>query len=246
MEEIIFEDGKAILADCMEYLPCVESGIASMVLADLPYGVTKNDWDCVIPIEPLFEQYKRILTPSGVVVMTATMPFAASLIVNKSIPFRYDWIYKKKAPSGFLNCKRMPLRAHEMVLIFYNQLPTYNPQKTSGHERKTSKRRLSASTNYGHHSKLTDYDSTDRYPLSVQEFSTDKQKTRIHPTQKPVGLYEYLIKTYSNLGDLVVDNTGGGLTSAVAAVNTGRRFLVIEKERRYFFPGVDRIKKAYA
>lgn len=147
---------------------------------------------------------------------------------------RYNLIWEKTTPTGHLNAKKMPLRSHEDILVFYKQLPTYNPQKTTGHERKVStanhKRNSKKTTNYGEHG-LTTYDSTERYPKSVWRFSTDKQKSAFHPTQKPLKLIEELVKTYSNEGDLVLDNCAGSGTTGIACIGTNRNFILIEKEK---------------
>lgn len=155
--------------------------------------------------------------------------------------FRYEWIWEKGNATGFLNAKRQPLRAHESVVVFYRRQPTYNPQLTHGHERKTAKKKSVNSECYGKALKLTEYDSSSGYPRSVQFFSSDKQKANYHPTQKPVSLGQYLVRTYSNPGDVVLDNTMGSGSFGVAALLEGRRFIGIEKDPAIFNCAQDRI-----
>ena len=161
--------------------------------------------------------------------------------------WRYNLIWQKTTPTGFLNAKKMPLRSHEDILVFYKKLPTYNPQKTKGHKRKVSlakhKINCKESEDYGKYS-LTSYDSTERYPTSILKFKTDKQKAALHPTQKPVALCEYLIKTYTNEGEVVLDNCFGSCSTGVACVNTKRKFIGIELDTDYFKMSVGRLNKA--
>jgi site-specific DNA-methyltransferase (adenine-specific) len=222
--------------DCLELMPAIASESVDLILCDLPYGTTKNKWDSVIPLAPLWGQYERIIKPNGAIALTAQAPFDKVLAASNLNIFRYEWIWEKTLATGHLNAKRMPMKAHENVLIFYKSLPTYNPQKTSGHARKVStaahKRNSRATSNYGTHG-LTSYDSTDRYPRSVLTFPSDRQKSALHPTQKPVALMRYMIDTYSNPGDLVLDNAMGSGTTGVAALEAGRRFLGMESDATY-------------
>ena len=209
-----------------------------MVLCDLPYGTTaRNKWDNVIPLDLLWEQYGRIVKDDGVIALWSQMPFTAILAASNMKLFRYEWIVEKTNATGFLNANRMPMKAHENVLIFYKKLPVYHPQMTHGHERKIStaahKRNSKKSMDYGEHG-LTTYDSTDRYPRDVLTFSWDKQKSRLHPTQKPVAACEYFIATYTDKGDTVLDNCMGSGTTGVACRNLGRNFIGIELEKEYF------------
>jgi site-specific DNA-methyltransferase (adenine-specific) len=223
-----------MLGDCLTRMREIPSDTVDLILADLPYGVTRCAWDSVIPLPSLWEQYCRVLRPRGAVVLTAMQPFASALVMSKPDWFLYDWVWEKGNATGFLNAKRAPLRAHESVLVFAPRQPTYNPQFTHGHARKTAKRKTVNSECYGKALKLVDYDSTSRYPRSVQFFSSDKQRGNFHPTQKPMRLMEYLIRTYSNPGDLVLDNAMGSGTTGVACRNTGRVFIGIESDAAYF------------
>lgn len=220
---------EVLQGDCLELMKDIPDGSVDMILADLPYGTTACKWDTIIPFEPLWEQYKRIIKPNGAIVLTASQPFTSALVMSNPKMFRYDLKWIKKAGTGFYNAKRMPLRAHEDILIFYKELPLYNPQKTPG--KPYVQKRGSASDVYrGKDLSVTVSDGA-RYPLSWTEFKRDKEKT--HPTQKPVALFEYLIKTYTNEGDLVLDNVAGSGTTGVACQNLNRNFILMEQEPEY-------------
>lgn len=233
-----------MLGDCLERMKEIESGTVDMILCDLPYGTTCCSWDAVIPFEPLWEQYERVIKENGAIVLFAAQPFTAVLATSNLKLFRYEWIWEKPAATGFFNAHFQPLRAHENILVFYKAKPTFNPIKTFGHERKTAKRKDIGSEHYSKQVNIKSYDSTERYPRSVQLFSSDKQKSNFHPTQKPVALCEYLIRTYTNEGETVLDNTMGSGTTGVACVNTGRSFIGIEQEQKYFDIAKDRIAQA--
>jgi site-specific DNA-methyltransferase (adenine-specific) len=223
--------------DCLEGMKRIPDGSVDMVLCDLPYGTTRNSWDSVIALAPLWAQYQRVVKAAGAIVLTASQPFTSSLVVSGSSMFRYALVWAKSTPTGHLNAKKMPLRRHEDVLVFYRSLPTYNPIKSTGHTRKVStaehKRNCRKTSNYGDF-KPTGYDSTERYPTSVLTFKSDRQVSSLHPTQKPVALFEYLVKTYTNPGEVVLDNCMGSGTTAVACVNTGRHYIGFETDKGYF------------
>ena len=231
-----------VLGDCLEHMKEMESGTVDMILCDLPYGTTCCSWDVVIPFENLWVEYERVIKPNGAIVLFGSHPFSAVLACSNLELFRYEWIWEKPAATGFLNADKQPLRAHENILVFYKCLPTFNPQKTFGHERKKSKRKNIGSAHYGKQLNIKDYDSTERYPRTVQVFSKDYPS--IHDTQKPVALCEYLIRTYTNAGELVLDNTMGSGTTGVACVNTRRRFIGIEKAEEIFNEAKERIALA--
>lgn len=217
------------------------------IITDLPYGQTaRNKWDSVIPFEPLWKQYKRIIKDSGAIILFGNGMFTAELMMSNKSMWRYNIIWEKTQPTGFLNAKKMPLRSHEDICVFYKKPPTYNPQKTTGHVRKVSKAEHKVgcknTSDYGEHG-LTTYDSTERYPKSVWKFSKDIQKSALHPTQKPVALIEELIKTYTNEGDVVLDSCMGSGTTGVAALNLFRRFIGIEMYEKYFGISKNRIEK---
>ena len=208
-----------------------------LILADLPYGTTRNKWDSVLPLPALWKEYKRILKPNGVIVLTAQTPFDKVLGASNLEMLKYEWIWEKTSATGHLNARRAPMKAHENALVFYDKTPTYNPQKTSGHVRKkrsaAAGNKAKESENYAlnhQNNRTTDYDSTERFPRSVIRLKSDKQTDRGHSTQKPVALMEYFIRTYTQPGETVLDNTIGSGTTALAAFNTGREWLGWEKD----------------
>jgi site-specific DNA-methyltransferase (adenine-specific) len=225
--------------DCLQVMDVIEDKSVDMVLTDLPYGVTaRNKWDVVIPLEPLWEQYKRVIKENGVIVLTAIQPFTSVLVISNPEMFKYEWIWEKQQGTGFLNAKKQPLRNHESVLVFYDNQPTYNPQFTKGKPYKCKSG--IGSSNYGKQvSVITDSDGS-RYPLTVQKFSYDGKKE--HPTQKPVALFEYLIKTYTNESDTVLDSCIGSGTTAIACKMTNRHYIGIELSQEYCQIAEQRIK----
>ena len=227
--------------DCLEVMKGIPSGTIDLVLADPPYGTTKCKWDSVIDLDLMWIELKRIIKPRGVIILTAAQPFTSVLTCSNLKMFKYDLVWEKPNATGFLNAKKMPLRAHESALVFYNKLPTFNPQMTNGHERKVSKRKTVNSECYGKALNLSEYDSTSRYPRSVQKISSDKQRGSYHPTQKPVELMEWLIKSYTNEGDLVLDFTMGSGTTGVASRNLSRSFIGVELDDKYFEVAKERI-----
>jgi site-specific DNA-methyltransferase (adenine-specific) len=223
------------LGDCLEVMSEIETGSVDMVLCDLPYGTTRCSWDSVIDLQKLWLQYKRIVKPNGAILLFAQSPFDKVLGVSNLPMLKYEWIWEKTSATGHFNAKKMPLKAHENILVFYKELPTYNFIKTSGHVRKTAyKRQTLNSEVYNANTTDTFYDSTDRYPRSVLKFKSDKQTENLHPTQKPLALCEYFIATYSNEGDTILDNTAGSGTTGLAAKNLKRNSILIEKEYSHF------------
>jgi site-specific DNA-methyltransferase (adenine-specific) len=225
------------LGDCLEVMKTIPDGSVDMVLTDPPYGTTACKWDSVIPLEPMWKQLKRVTKRSGAIVLTASQPFTSALVMSNVKMFRYDLKWCKTQGTGFYNANRMPLRAHEDILVFYKKLPSYNPQKTEGKPYK--QRRGSASDVYQGKDLHETVSDGGRYPLSWKVFIRDKEK--IHPTQKPVALMEYLIKTYTNEGETILDFTMGSGTTGVAAKNLNRKFIGIELDETYFNIAKDRI-----
>lgn len=219
--------------DCLDLMNKIIDKSIDCIITDLPYEQTHNDWDETIPFESLWRQYKRIIKDNGAIILFGNGMFTAKLMMSNPKMWRYNLIWQKTQPVGFLNAKKMPMRSHEDICIFYKKLPTYNPQKTTGHIRKVSKAEHKAgckkTTDYGEH-KLTTYDSTERYPTSVWQFSKDVQKSALHPTQKPLALIEQLIKTYTNEGDLVLDSCMGSNTTGLGCLNLNRKYIGIEKD----------------
>lgn len=227
------------LGDCLDVMAALPAACVDLVLCDLPYGTTRNKWDSAIPLEPLWRAYRRVAKPDAAIVLTAQAPFDKALGASNLAMLRYEWIWHKNNPSGHLNANRAPMKAHENVLVFYEKQPTYNPQKTTGHERKRTTRR-GFSANYGAQ-RETSIDTTERFPRSVIEIAGHPKSETTHPTQKPVALMEYLIRTYTNAGALVLDNCMGSGTTGVACANTGRDFLGIERDPGYFAMARERI-----
>lgn len=237
--------GTFILGDCLERMREIPDGSVDMILCDLPYGTTQNKWDTVIPFEPLWREYWRVAKPNAAVVLTAAQPFTSALVMSQVAAFKYAWVWEKTAATGFLNAKKEPLRAHEDVLVFGRSFVIYRPQKTSGHRRiKVTGAKALQGDNYG---KTTrggeDYDSDERFPRSVQVFAKDNRLGSVHPTQKPVALFEYLIRTYTDEGMTVLDNCAGSGTTAIAAERTGRNWICIERDEAYFAKACERVEK---
>ncbi|EKZ9478286.1 site-specific DNA-methyltransferase [Klebsiella michiganensis] len=221
-------------ADCFDVFPQIASGTVDLVCADIPYGTTQCRWDSVLDLQVMWDQLYRIAKPNAAIVLFSAQPFTSVLVNSNLRDWRSEWIWEKGNATGFLNAKKQPLRAHENIEVFYRRQPTYNPQFTHGHERRTSKRKTVNSECYGKALTLTKYDSTSRYPRDVQFFSSDKQTGNYHPTQKPLALVQYLIETYSNSGDTVLDFTMGSGTAGVACQQVGRNFIGIEKDADIF------------
>ena len=239
--------GELLLGDCLERMAQIADGSVDLVLTDPPYGTTACAWDAVIPFEPMWSAVRRVLKPSGAAVFTASQPYTSALVMSNPREFRYSLVWEKTTATGHLNASKMPMRAHEDILVFYRKQPTYNPQMTHGHVRKVARnvdRATKLSDCYGDQAGITSYDSTSRYPRSVIVTSTDKQVSALHPTQKPVALMEYLIRTYTEHGQTVLDFTMGSGTTGVACVNTGRDFIGIENNQNYFELAQGRIAEA--
>ena len=213
------------------------------IISDLPYGCTRNKWDSQLNLKELWNEYRRIVKSDGAVILFGQGMFTAALMLSNPRWWRYNLIWHKTQPTGFLNAHRMPLRSHEDICVFYNKLPTYNPIMTTG-LRKTSsaesKRKCRKTDNYGSHG-LTNYDSDQRYPTSVLSFAKDVQHSALHPTQKPVALLEWLVRIYTNEGDVVLDSCMGSGTTGVACMRNKRRFIGIEINEEYFNIAQERI-----
>jgi site-specific DNA-methyltransferase (adenine-specific) len=217
----------------------IPDGSVDMILCDLPYGTTACAWDTIIPFEPLWEQYERVIKDNGAIVLTACQPFTSALVMSNAKLFRYEWCWKKN-PVGFLNAKRMPLKDKEDVCVFYKKLPTYNPQGVvrvdlvvaNGRSLRERIGEKGLATHNGGRLRGAHKQEYTNYPRQVITFQQDGDG--LHPTQKPVALFEYLIKTYTNEGETVLDNCIGSGTTAIACMNTDRNFIGIEKEKKYF------------
>ena len=223
--------------DCLNAIKKIPDKSIDMILCDLPYGTTANKWDVRIDTNKIFEDYKRIIKNRGAIVLFSQPPFNVTLINANKRQFRYEWIWVKPRATGYLNANRMPLKAHENILIFYDKLPTYNPQFSTG--KPYVSKSTGYSSNYGQ-KRIPSVNHGKRYPTDILRF---KIETGLHPTQKPVPLLEYLIKTYTNEGETVLDNCMGSGSTGVAALNTGRNFIGIELDKNYFEIAQKRIEE---
>ena len=234
--------------DCLELMEDIPDKSIDLILCDLPYGTTRNSWDEVIPFDKLWAQYNRIIKDNGAILLFAQGKFYVNLVSSNMKMFRYDLVWDKELVSGFLNAKRMPLRRHEQVAVFYKHLPTYNPQFTQGkplHSKGTAyQTKELTNNNYGDF-KATDDDragSTEKYPTSIIKFQKPHPSVCVHPTQKPIELLEYLIKTYTNEGDTVLDNCMGSGSTGVACKNTDREFIGMELDEKYYKIACERLE----
>jgi|TARA_Y100000310_G_C20689853_1_gene821507 site-specific DNA-methyltransferase (adenine-specific) len=230
-----------MLGDCLERMKEIEDGSVDMVMTDPPYGTTACKWDSVIPFEPMWEQLKRVTKKNGAIVLMASQPFTSALISSNFKMFKYCWVWDKGQGTGHLNAKKQPMKNCEDVVVFYKKQCLYSPQMRKGHTPYTTIQGKTKSKNYGKQTGAITVSNGSRYPLHLIEFIRDK--SRIHPTQKPVALMEYLIKTYTSEGETVFDFTMGSGTTGVACVRTGRRFIGIEKEREYLEIAFKRIRE---
>ncbi|MFA7070524.1 MAG: site-specific DNA-methyltransferase [Sulfurimonas sp.] len=223
-----------IHGDCLQVMKFIEDKSIDMILCDLPYGIVACAWDTIIPLESLWEQYKRIIKKNGVICLTAVQPFTSELVMSNKKWFKYEWIWEKSNGTNFFNCTKMPLRAHENILIFYANSITYNPQKTIGNKYKKKQGRVPEIYSNSIYDKTTT-DNTDgsRFPKTILKVNYDNMD-KIHPTQKPISLFDYLIKTYTNEKDVVLDNCAGSGTTAIAAIRLNRNYILIEKELTYY------------
>lgn len=216
--------------DCLECMKHIPNESIDMILCDLPYGMTQNKWDSYIPLDKLWEQYKRIIKPSGAIVLTAQGLFTAKLIMSQPQLYKYKWIWEKSKPTNFLNAKKQPLRKHEDICVFYKKQPTYHPQMTAGTPYDKGVRKNQLSGSYGDFQPVHVSSDGERYPTDIIYVKTAESEGEVvHPTQKPIELGRYLIRTYTNPGDIVLDNTFGSGSFLVAALMEGRNFIGIEK-----------------
>ena len=226
--------------DCLEGMKLIADGSIDMILCDLPYGTTQNKWDSVIPLEPLWSQYRRIIKPTGVIVLTAQMPFTATLGASNLPWLKYEWIWEKNIATGHLNANRAPMKKHESVLVFSPGKTTYHPQMTLGKPYRMKRQPVNDNgSNYGTITRTPTVNDGKRFPVSVIQFD---RETGLHPTQKPVPLFEYLIRTYTNSGELVLDNCIGSGTTAIACLNLDRRYIGFETNAEYFAVAQERIR----
>jgi site-specific DNA-methyltransferase (adenine-specific) len=246
---------KLILGDCLEVMKDIHGKSIDMVLCDLPYGTTACKWDVIIPFEPLWEQYKRIIKDNGAIVLTASQPFTSSLVMSNIKMFKYEWIWEKTMPNNFCQASYQVMKYHENILVFGKGKTIFNPimedRSKSGKDRlKKSGKVLEGSNSISEFMSFKkdkgiyrEYDKEKVYPKSVQKIGSvpNCNGIKLHPTQKPVQLFEYLIKTYTNENELVLDNCSGSGTTAIACLNTNRKYICIEKDENYFNISQERI-----
>ncbi len=235
-----------LLGDCLELMKDIPNGSIDMILCDLPYGTTACKWDTIIPFEPLWIEYERLIKPNGAIVLFGSEPFSSFQRMSNIKLYRYDWIWEKNKISNYQLAKKMPLKNHETISVFYKNLPTYNPQKEwVGIKDKRTTFNPCNHTKMAHIASGITYckkDDGTRYPKTVLKFDVHDRMNLIHNTQKPVPLFEYLINTYTNEGETVLDNCAGSGTTAIACLKTNRQFIVMEQDPNYF----EKIKKRVA
>ncbi|MFT4140184.1 MAG: site-specific DNA-methyltransferase [Bacillus sp. (in: firmicutes)] len=229
--------------DCLEGMKRIPDKSIDMILCDLPYGTTRNKWDSIIPLETLWKQYERIIKDNGAIVLTAQTPFDKVLGTSNLKLLKYEWIWDKALATGHLNAKKMPMKRHENILIFYKKLPIYNPQMIKGEPYNKGFGHV-YSSNYGKQIDVSHVNETgNRYPTSIILKSNANRRGKFHPTQKPVSLFEYLIKTYTNEGETVLDNCMGSGTTAIACMNINRNFIGFELDEEYWRLANERIEQ---
>jgi len=231
-----------INADCFDVFPFIEDKSIDAIICDLPYGTTACKWDSILPFEKLWEHYNRVIKDNGVIILFGREPFSSKVRLSNEFNYRYDWIWEKSKATNFLFAKQMPLIAHEDIMIFYKKLPTYNPQKTKGkpYNKGFEKRNEIEAVGKIGNGNLIINESGERNPRSVIYFRTAESEGKLHPTQKPLELMEYLVKTYTNEGDTVLDNTMGSGTTNLACIKLNRKSIGIEKEKQYYDVAVRR------
>lgn len=237
------------LGDCIKLMNDIEDDSIDLILCDLPFQKTKNEWDKIIPFEELWKQYNRIIKPNGAIILFSQGTFYIDLVNSNKKYFRYDLVWDKQLTTGFLNSNRQPLRKHEQIAVFYKKQPTYNPIFKEGkplHSKGINYKTANIkNNNYGKFKRLDDYrqGSTQKYPTSIISIQKVHPAKTIHPTEKPVELIQYLIETYSNPGETVLDNCMGSGTTAIACLNSTRNFIGIEINEDYYNLASKRIYK---
>ena len=240
----MIELNKIYNEDCLEGMKRIPDKSVDMILCDLPYGTTACKWDTIIPFEPLWEQYKRVIKDNGAIVLTASQPFTSALVMSNPSMFRYSLVWDKVATASGVLAKKQPLKSHEDVNVFYKKQPKYNPQMVEGKQWARGGKVRSTPKIYGEKKEigLPTSDKTNmKYPKSVLTISNANRLGRIHPTQKPVALFEYLIRTYTNENETILDNCMGSGTTAIACLNTNRNFIGFELDETYFTLANERI-----
>lgn len=238
----MLETNKIHLGDCLELMPAIPSKSIDMILCDLPYGTTSCEWDSIIDMGKLWPEYERVIKDNGAIVLTANSIFTFRLWASNTQIFKYKWVWAKSKKTSFLNANRRPLSQHEDILIFYKSQPKYIPQKSKKEYVPSKKIKHRAGNRYEGYSQHKDYlyiESDSYYPSDILYVSSEGHTD--HPTQKPVALFEYLIKTYTNEGETVLDNCSGSGTTAIACLNSNRQYICIEKDEAYYKKSLERI-----
>ena len=229
------ELNKTYLGDCLEIMPGIPDKSVDMILCDLPYGTTACKWDAVIPFEPLWAQYERTIKPKGAIVLTASQPFTSALVMSNLKLFKYEWVWNKRLAGNVFLAQSQPMKIHENILVFNNSTDFYYPIKTDLEKVRNYKDKYGGGESFGKKGTGERVHTTKgKYPKSIIDISNAKRKGNTHPTQKPVALFEYLIKTYTNPGETVLDNCAGSGTTGAACINTGRKYIQIEKDAEYY------------
>ena len=244
-KDVVTNEYSLLFGDCLERMKEIPDGSVDAIICDPPFGTTACAWDSVIPFDLMWEQLKRIIKPNGAVVLFGAEPFSSLLRCSNIKDFKYDWVWEKSKATGFLNSKRQPLRAHEIISVFYSKPPTYTPQMTEGVAYNKGVRKEQTQNDvYGSFDQVEVKSDGLRFPRSVQYFKTAENEGGFHKTQKPVALLEYLIKTYTQECETVLDFTFGSCSTGVACLNTNRKFLGIEMNEGYFDIGVNRMRES--
>ena len=246
MKDVLTDKYSLLFGDCLERMKEIPDGSVDLILTDPPYGTTQCKWDSVIPFDLMWEQLKRIIKPDGAIVLFGSEPFSSALRMSNIKQYKYDWVWEKPKGTGHLNAKKQPLRYTENIHVFYKKQCLYHPQKTNGHKPSNiNGRRRKETTVYGAFHSIISGGQTDRYPKNILKFNNvNSAHGIVHPTQKPVDLLEYLIKTYTNENETVLDFTAGSFSTGVACINLNRKGIMIEKDPHYFEVGSERLMEA--
>lgn len=232
------------LGDCLDLMPSIPSKSVDMILCDLPYGTTACEWDSIIDMTRLWQEYERVIKDNGAIVLTANSHFVFTLHASNPKIYRYNWIWIKSKAANFLQAQKAPLRKHEFVLVFYKKMPSYNPQKYIAEAYNKGKRKASQTDAFSAFNPTIVKSDGERFPTDIIYFPTAESEGieyLLHPTQKPIALFEYLIRTYTNEGELVLDNCSGSGTTAIACMNTNRQFICIERDETYHRKSIERL-----
>ena len=244
-KDFVTDKYSLLLGDCLERMKEIPDGSVDLILTDPPYGTTACKWDIVIDFNLMLEQLKRIIKPNGAIVLFGSEPFSSLLRVSNLKMFKYDWVWEKSKATGFLNSKKQPLRAHETISVFYSKPPMYNPQMTKGEAYNKGVRKEQTDNDvYGQFNQVEVKSEGSRFHRSVQYFKTAESEGGFHKTQKPVALLEYLIKTYTQEGETVLDFTFGSGSTGVACLNTNRKFIGIEMDANYYEIACNRLNNS--